>query len=196
MSHPACAGGFGQIYIYIYVCACLFTIIFTFIFILVYIIHQLFFTLHITFSLFKNWSCIASSLWWRGWVNTCITWRWLLLFSVLTSSILPYKNFKTLNILTRNSVYNISIDTKLNPYFMLAKLSRVTWRLTFQWLLHWDVGEGTTSFPGLLHFTLDMYFIMLSVKQGGIKYHFLSLWYDWTWDWTPVSRTIGEHSTH
>ena len=33
---------------------------------------------------------------------------------------------------------------------------------------------------------------MLSVKQGGIKYHFLSLWYDSTWDWTPVSRIIGE----
>ena len=28
---------------------------------------------------------------------------------------------------------------------------------------------------------------MLSVKQGGIKYHFLSLWYD---------STIGEHSNH
>ena len=28
------------------------------------------------------------------------------------------------------------------------------------------------SFPGLLHFTLDAHFIMLSVKQGGIKYHF------------------------
>ena len=37
---------------------------------------------------------------------------------------------------------------------------------------------------------------MLSVKQGGIKYHFLSLWYDSTWDWTLVSRTIGEHSNH
>ena len=37
---------------------------------------------------------------------------------------------------------------------------------------------------------------MLSVKQGGIKYHFLSLWYDSTWDWTPVSQVIGEHSTH
>ena len=36
---------------------------------------------------------------------------------------------------------------------------------------------------------------MLSVKQGGIKYHFLSLWYDSTWNWTQVSRTIGEHST-
>ena len=42
--------------------------------------------------------------------------------------------------------------------------------------------EDTNPFPGLLHFTLDPYFIMLSVKQGGIKYHFLSLWYDSTWD--------------
>ena len=33
--------------------------------------------------------------------------------------------------------------------------------------------------------------MMLSAKQGGIKYHFLSIWYDSTWDWTPVSRTIG-----
>ena len=36
---------------------------------------------------------------------------------------------------------------------------------------------------------------MLSAKQGDIKYHFLSLWYDSTWDWIPVSRAIGEHST-
>ena len=33
---------------------------------------------------------------------------------------------------------------------------------------------GRYSFPGLLYFTLDPYLIMLSVKQGGIKYHFLS----------------------
>ena len=37
---------------------------------------------------------------------------------------------------------------------------------------------------------------MLSVKQGGIKYHFLCFWYDLKWDWTPVSRTIAAHSTH
>ena len=37
---------------------------------------------------------------------------------------------------------------------------------------------------------------MLSVKQGSIKYHFLSLWYDSTWDWTQVSWAIGEHSDH
>ena len=34
---------------------------------------------------------------------------------------------------------------------------------------------GATTFPGLLHFPLDTYFIMQSVKQDGIKYHFLSL---------------------
>ena len=37
---------------------------------------------------------------------------------------------------------------------------------------------------------------MQSVKQGEIKYHFLSLWYGSTWDWNSVSWTIGEHSTH
>ena len=37
---------------------------------------------------------------------------------------------------------------------------------------------------------------MLSVKPGGIKYHFFSLRYVSTYDWTPVSGTIGEHSTH
>ena len=31
---------------------------------------------------------------------------------------------------------------------------------------------GRTPFPELLHFTLDTYLILLSVKQGGIKYHF------------------------
>ena len=55
--------------------------------------------------------------------------------------------------------------------------------------------EGATPFSGLLHFTQDTYLISLSVKQGVNKYHFLSLWYDATWDWTQVSRTIGEHST-
>ena len=37
---------------------------------------------------------------------------------------------------------------------------------------------------------------MLSVKQDGIKYHFLSFLYDSTWDWTQVYSTIGEHFTH
>ena len=54
--------------------------------------------------------------------------------------------------------------------------------------------KGATTLLGLLHFTLDTYLIILSVKQGGIKYHFLSLWYDSTWAWIQVSQAIGEHS--
>ena len=37
---------------------------------------------------------------------------------------------------------------------------------------------------------------MLNVKQGEIKYHFMSIWYDMTWDWTLISRAIAEYSTH
>ena len=53
--------------------------------------------------------------------------------------------------------------------------SRVTWRLPFLQLLHQGVGEGATPFPGLLHFILDPYLIMLSVKQGDIRYHLVWL---------------------
>ena len=74
--------------------------------------------------------------------------------------------------------------------------SRVTWGLAFQELLHKGVKEGATPFPGLPHFTLDLYLMILSVKQGGIKYHFLSLWYDLTWDRTQVSLAIGKHSNY
>ena len=41
----------------------------------------------------------------------------------------------------------------------------------FELLLQRGVGEDTTHFPGLLHFTLDTYLILLSFKQGSIKYH-------------------------
>ena len=73
--------------------------------------------------------------------------------------------------------------------------SRVTRRLRFPKLLHRGGRVGATPFSGLLHFTIYPHLIMLSVKQSGIKYHFLSLWYDSTWDWTPVSGTIGEHNS-
>ena len=56
---------------------------------------------------------------------------------------------------------------------------------------------GATLFTGLLHSTLDPFnLIVQSVKPSGIKYHFFSLWYDLTWDWTLVSWTIGEYSIH
>ena len=58
------------------------------------------------------------------------------------------------------------------------------------------IPKGATTFPELRHFTFDPYLVMLSVKQDSIKYHFLSLWYNSTCDWTSVSQTIIEHSTH
>ena len=58
------------------------------------------------------------------------------------------------------------INVSWRPYSMATR------RLPFQWLLPRRVGEGATRPPGLLHFTLDPFLIMLSIKQGGIKYHF------------------------
>ena len=64
-----------------------------------------------------------------------------------------------------------------------GNLSRATTpSVTFQELLHRGVGKGATPFHGLLHFTLNTNLKMLSVKQGGIKYHFLSLWYHSNWN--------------
>ena len=57
-----------------------------------------------------------------------------------------------------------------------------TRRLLFQKLQYRGVGEGATPFPGLLLFTLDPYLIIVSVKLGGIKYYFFSLWNDSNWD--------------
>ena len=45
----------------------------------------------------------------------------------------------------------------------------------FKNLVNGVVGESATQFPELLHFTLDPSLIIVSVNQGGIKYHFLSL---------------------
>ena len=52
---------------------------------------------------------------------------------------------------------------------------------------------GQYSFHGLLYFTLDTNIINLSVKQEDIKYPFLGLWYESTWNWTLVSGAIGKN---
>ena len=49
---------------------------------------------------------------------------------------------------------------------------------------------------GCSTFTHDAYFIILCVKQGDIEYHFLSLWYESTWNRTPVSRVTFEYYIH
>ena len=50
----------------------------------------------------------------------------------------------------------------------------------FNWLLHQGVREGATPFPGLLHFTLDPYLIMLSVKSRRYQVPFFEslVWLD------------------
>ena len=68
-------------------------------------------------------------------------------------------------------------------YIKLSKVGDDNRERPFHLLLHPGIGEGVTPFPGLLHFTLDPYLIMPCVEQGSLKYHFLSLCYDSTWDW-------------
>ena len=45
------------------------------------------------------------------------------------------------------------------------------WEKEVEWDPKAPFSIATTS-SRLLHFTLDTYLLMLSVKQGGIKYHF------------------------
>ena len=56
--------------------------------------------------------------------------------------------------------------------------------------------ERCYSFPWIAPLYPWSYHTVLSVMQGSIKYHFLSLWYDLTWDWTQVYLAIGKNSTH
>ena len=76
----------------------------------------------------------------------------------------------------------IIVETNPKALFSIAITPRCRW--------------GSYSFTWIAPLTLDLHYIMLSVKQGGIKYHFLSLWYDSIRDWTSVSQIIGKHSNH
>ena len=66
-----------------------------------------------------------------------------------------------------------------------------TRRLPFHKLLRRGVREGATPFPGFLHFTLDPYLIISSVKPDGVKYHFSEsqVWLD------QGLNPISQHST-
>ena len=91
------------------------------------------------------------------------------------------------------ALLNVTTWLSFNIKVTLVTLVKGEPKAPFSKLIHQGVGEGGTPFPELLHFTLDPY--LYSAKQGSIKYHFLSLWYDSTWDWTLVFQTIGKHST-
>ena len=57
----------------------------------------------------------------------------------------------------------------------------------------WRCWRGCPPFPGLLYLPVIRP-VLCHVKQRGIKHHFLSLWYDSTWDEITDSRTIITHS--
>ena len=60
----------------------------------------------------------------------------------------------------------------------LSTLVEGDWKDLFSIATTLRCREGPYSIHRLLHFTLDPYLIMLSVEQGDIKHHFLSLSYD------------------
>ena len=65
-----------------------------------------------------------------------------------------------------------SIKYWISKKVELATVVEGDQKAPFSKLTHRGGGEGVTNFPGLLHFTLGTYFILLGVKQGSIKYHF------------------------
>ena len=85
---------------------------------------------------------------------------------------------------SRESVLSVNFDNDdsgddknifsgdLFSLYKKVKLATIVERLSFQQLLNGGVGKDATPLPGWLHFTLDTYFIKLSVKQVGIKYYF------------------------
>ena len=77
-------------------------------------------------------------------------------------------------------VYYVLGESLVYRVDFVIQTSQIEYIKLQQTLLDRGIGEAATPYPGLLHFTLDPYLIMLSAKQGGIKYHFLSLWYDST----------------
>ena len=140
---------------------------------------------------------------------------WRSLKEIWQNSLTPYQKISFRGASTNGKLTGISMSNEKRVYwkkwlFVLFSLGKYRSSLDTFWTyliyiyiyiykIKSKVSEGdpkATLFPGLLHFTLDPYLIMLSVKQGGIKYHFLSHWYDSTWDWMQVSRAIGKHSNH
>ena len=71
-----------------------------------------------------------------------------------------------------NGISNIVGHLMPNTFYKLATLVEGDPKAFFSIATTRSCGKGATPFPGLLHFTLDPYLFMLSIKQGGIKYHF------------------------
>ena len=70
--------------------------------------------------------------------------------------------------------YQTSSDS-YHIYIYISKVGEGNTKAPFSIYITPKCRGGDTPSPGMLHFTLDTYFVMLIVKQGGIKNHFLSL---------------------
>ena len=99
-----------------------------------------------------------------------------------TRSISPYQWGVRLHLMRRGETHLVRSVLDMTLKVKLANIVEGDLKALFSIATTPSCRGGRCSFLGLLHFTLDPYLIMLSVKQGGIKYHFLSLWYDSTWD--------------
>ena len=153
--------------------------------------------------------CDSSSLqpWWKhlGWLNC--TSHYLDIAKLLTCSSI-YTQIKKMFYVIRDVITNerkqqneiVSTcysDNGIKLYQLWVQYIKVKLVSLVESDLKASISIATTRREGkvLLH-SLDPCLIMLRVKQDSIKYHFLSLWYNSTWNWTLVSWTIGKHSTH
>ena len=65
-----------------------------------------------------------------------------------------------------NSYLKIHLLIYVKKKVKLAAVVKSNQRTPFSWARHRGAGDGDTPFPGLLHFTLDMYQILLSKKAS------------------------------
>ena len=90
------------------------------------------------------------------------------------------------DILIRNSSSNLAILVEADPKapFSIATTSQCR--------------EGRYSIPRIapLYLWSSPYSTESQVLSKAASSTIFWVWYDSTWDWTPVSQTISEHSTH
>ena len=77
---------------------------------------------------------------------------------------------------------------------LLATVFKGDPKVSFSLATPWCMG-GHDSFPRILHLFLDLYLIMLTVKQRGIKYNFYVFGMSQPGIEPRSSGPVGEHST-
>ena len=113
----------------------------------------------------SNFPWFNFCLWWILWILRILNpWAWNNPWWIDVVKISHNNNNNYLQIPVRRP--DVVSKVKLSPFSRARPEGSL-----FNSYYNRSVGEGVTPFPGSFHFTLDTYLIMLSVKQGGIKYH-------------------------